>query len=426
MATLHPIFKEQGRIHSDVSGRLTESLSGIRVVKAYRAEERESGVFAGGARQLLENTLRGVTASSVLGLAASLLIGVIGAFVLYLGARAILAGELSVGGFFAYTVLLGFLIAPVLQVVGVGTQLTEALAGLERSRELLSEEPEAADPRRHRDLSGGLVGEIAFEHVDFAYGQGPLVLRDVSFRAVVGSVTALVGPSGAGKSTLIGLVAAFHAATAGRILVDGVDLSEVRLDSWRSHLGVVFQESFLFDGTLRENVAYSRPDAAEAEVERACGLAGVEDFARSLEQGYQTVVGERGVRLSGGQRQRVAIARAILADPKLLLLDEATSSLDSESEARIQEGLAWLMRGRTSFVIAHRLSTIRRADAILVLDEGRIVERGTHAELLAARGRYHQMYRRQHDLAANLFLAPGEGPSQGVEDPSDGTDTRIE
>jgi subfamily B ATP-binding cassette protein MsbA len=407
MTALRPIFRERSRIHSEVGGRLTESLSGIRVVKAYRAEAREEAVFAGGVGRLLDSVLRTLNTTSVLSLASSLLLGVIGAAVMYMGARSILASELSVGGFFTYTVLLGFLVGPVFQVVGIGTQLTEALAGLERSRELLAEPREDADPRRRLEI-GEPRGEVVFEHVDFAYEAGHPVLRDVSFHARPGSVTALVGPSGAGKSTLIGLIAAFHAPGSGRILVDGVDLSELRLASWRAHLGVVFQDTFLFDGTIRENVAFSRPDAPPAAVEEACRLAGVEEFAVGFERGYETVVGERGVKLSGGQRQRVAIARAILADPRLLLLDEATSSLDSESEARIQEGLAWLMRGRTSFVIAHRLSTIRRAHCILVLDEGRIVERGSHEELLAARGRYHAMYTRQHDLAANLFLAPGE------------------
>jgi subfamily B ATP-binding cassette protein MsbA len=407
MAKLRPIFRERSRIQSEVGGRLTESLSGIRVVKAYRAEARESAVFAHGVRRLLDSVLVTLNTASVLSLASSVLLGAIGASVMYLGARSILTGELSVGGFFTYTVLLGFLVGPVFQVVGVGTQLTEALAGLERVRELLSEPTEDADPGRTREIAAPR-GEVVFEHVDFAYEAGQPVLRDVSFHAEPGSVTALVGPSGAGKSTLIGLIAAFAAPSAGRILADGVDLAELRLGSWRAHLGVVFQDTFLFDGTIRENVAFSRPDAPAGAVEEACRLAGVADFADGFERGYETLVGERGVKLSGGQRQRVAIARAILAEPRLLLLDEATSSLDSESEARIQEGLAWLMQGRTSFVIAHRLSTIRRADCILVLDEGRIVERGTHQELLAKGGRYHAMYTRQHDLAANLFLAPGE------------------
>jgi len=414
LARLRPIFRERSRIESEVGGRLTESLSGIRVVKAYRAETRESAVFATGVRRLLASVLETLNIASVLSLASSLMLGALGASVMYLGARSILAGELSVGGFFTYTVLLGFLVGPALQVVGVGTQLTEALAGLERVRELLSEPLEDADPRRTREI-GEPRGEVVFEHVDFAYEAGRPVLRDVSFRAEPGSVTALVGPSGAGKSTLVGLIAAFAAPSSGRILVDGVDLSELRLSSWRAHLGVVFQETFLFDGTIRENVAFSRPGAPEGALEEACRLAGVEDFALGLERGYETVVGERGVKLSGGQRQRVAIARAILADPRLLLLDEATSSLDSESEARIQQGLAWLMQGRTSFVIAHRLSTIRRADCILVLDDGRIVERGTHEALLAAGGRYHAMYTRQHDLAANLFLAPGEESAAPAE-----------
>jgi subfamily B ATP-binding cassette protein MsbA len=352
---------------------------------------------------------------SALGLASTVLLGLVGSAVMYVGARQILAGTLTLGGFFTYTVFLGFLVAPIFQVVAIGTQLTEAAAGLERTREILGESMEDQDPRRTVTLPN-LAGDLAFEDVGFSYEAGKPVLEGVSFRATTGTVTALVGPSGAGKSTIIGLVAAFHAPTSGRVTVDGVDLSTVRLDSYRTRLGVVLQETFLFDGTIRENVAFTRPGATEAEILAACRIARVDEFAESFPKKYDTIVGERGVKLSGGQRQRVSIARAILADPRLLILDEATSSLDSESEAFIQEGLAHLMRGRTTFVIAHRLSTIRRADQILVVEGGRIVERGAHADLYAAKGRYYDMYTRQHGLEANLFLAPGEGASEPEDD----------
>jgi ABC-type multidrug transport system fused ATPase/permease subunit len=324
-----------------------------------------------------------------------------------------------VGAFFTYTMFLGFLVGPFFQIASIGTQLTEALAGLERTREILRERPEDEDPRRTVGLSR-VRGKIEFDRVGFAYAEGEPVLRDVSLRAGPGTVTALVGPSGAGKSTMIGLICAFHVPGSGRVLIDGVDLSTVRLDSYRRHLGVVLQETFLFDGTIRENIAFARPGAEAPRVLEAARLAHVDEFAKAFPDGYDTVVGERGVRLSGGQRQRVAIARAILADPRILILDEATSSLDSESEAFIQEGLAWLMKRRTTFVIAHRLSTIRRADQILVLEKGEIVERGTHEGLLEAGGRYHAMYTRQHGVVTNLFLAPGE-EARGAG--SDGAET---
>jgi ABC-type multidrug transport system fused ATPase/permease subunit len=405
---LRPIFRERGRLYAEVTGRLTESLGGVRVVKGYQAEPREAAVFAAGARRILDNVFRTLGTTSALSLASTVLLGLVGAGVMYVGATEILAGRMSVGAFFTYTVFLGFLVGPFFQVATIGAQLTEALAGLERTRELLAERPEDEDPRRSVPLASPR-GEVAFEGVGFAYPGGEPVLHDVSLRAAPGTATALVGPSGAGKSTTIGLVCAFHTPTSGRVLVDGVDLATVRLDSYRRHLGVVLQDTFLFDGTIRENVAFSRPTAREDEVLEACRIAHVGEFAEGFPDGYDTVVGERGVRLSGGQRQRVAIARAILADPRILILDEATSSLDSESEALIQQGLSWLMKGRTTFVIAHRLSTIRRADQILVLERGRVVERGTHAGLLAAGGRYREMYERQHGLESNLFLAPGEG-----------------
>jgi subfamily B ATP-binding cassette protein MsbA len=408
LSILRPIFRERGRIYGEVTGRLTESLGGIRVVKGYHGEAREETVFTSGVMRLLENVLRTLTATSVLGLSAAVLLGIMGAVVMYVGARQILAGELTLGGFFTYTMLLGFMVAPLFQMAAIGTQLTEAVAGLERTREVLSQQPEDQDPARTVVLPR-LRGEVVFEDVHFAYEENKPVLRGVSFRAEPGTATALVGPSGSGKSTIIGLVAAFHAPSSGRVLVDGFDLRTVRLDSYRTQLGVVLQDTFLFDGTIRENVAFSRPDASEEEVLAACRIARVDEFAEGFPQGYETIVGERGVKLSGGQRQRVSIARAVLADPRILILDEATSSLDTESEALIQEALAHLLRGRTTFVIAHRLSTIRRAEQILVVEGGQVVERGTHASLYAAGGRYLEMYTRQHGLQANLFLAPGEG-----------------
>ncbi len=417
--TIRPIFRERGKINAEVTARLTESLGGVRVVKGYHAEEREEGVFAAGVQRLLDNVLKTLTSTSVMSLSSTVMLGIVGAVVMYVGARQILAGTLTLGGFFTYTLFMGFLVAPIFQIVAIGTQLTEALAGLERTREILAEKPEDADPRRTVDLSA-ISGDIAFEDVKFAYEEGKEVLHGISFHAPPGSVTALVGPSGSGKTTIIGLVAAFHVPTSGVARIDGVDLSTVRLDSYRSALGVVLQETFLFDGTIQENVAFSRPEASEQDILRACRIARVDEFAEGFEKKYDTIVGERGVKLSGGQRQRVSIARAILADPRILILDEATSSLDSESEALIQEGLSFLMKGRTTFVIAHRLSTIRRSDQILVIEAGLISERGTHEALYAAHGRYYEMYTKQHGLERNLFLAPGEGdpkPRAEAEDP---------
>jgi ABC-type multidrug transport system fused ATPase/permease subunit len=404
--TIRPIFRERAKINAEVAGRLTESLGGVRVVKGYHAEEREHEVFAQGVQRLLRNVLRTLTATSVMSLSSATLMGVVGGIVMLMGARQIIAGKLTLGGFFTYTMFLGYLVAPLFQVVSIGTQITEAIAGLERTREVLGESPEDQDPRRTVTLRE-VRGDIAFEEVTFAYDPEKTVLQDISFHAPPGTVTALVGSSGSGKSTIIGLIAAFHNPNLGRVLVDGVDLSTVRLNSYRTHLGVVLQDSFLFDGTILENVAFSKPDATEHELLRACTIARVDEFAERFEKKYDTVIGERGVKLSGGQRQR-AIARAILADPRILILDEATSSLDSESEALIQDGLSYLMRGRTTFVIAHRLSTIRSADQILVVENGNIVERGTHQSLYALRGRYYDLYTKQHGVESNLFLAPGE------------------
>ena len=413
-ATIRPIFRERGKINAEVTGRLTESLGGVRVIKGYHAEQREERIFAKGVRRLLDNVMRTLTATSLMGLSASVLLGVVGAATMYVGGRQMAAHTLSPGSYFSYNFLLVFLIAPVMQVVSIGTQLTEALAGLERTQEIMGERPEDQDPNRSLELRD-IVGTVEFKNVTFSYEGTHDVLRDISFRSEPGTVTALVGSSGSGKSTTIGLISAFYVPSKGAVLVDGVDLSTVRLDSFRTRLGVVLQESFLFDGTIRENVAFSRPDATEEDVMRACRIARVDEFAESFADKYDTIVGERGVKLSGGQRQRISIARAILAEPRILILDEATSSLDSESEQMIQQGLSYLMQGRTTFVIAHRLSTIRRAEQIMVMEQGQIVERGTHAQLYAAHGRYYDLYARQHGVEENLFLAPGEGDSVAVD-----------
>ena len=413
-ATIRPIFRERGKINAEVTGRLTESLGGVRVVKGYHAEQREEKIFAKGVRRLLDNVMRTLTATSLMGLSASVLLGVVGAATMYVGGRQMAAHTLSPGSYFSYNFLLVFLIAPVMQVVSIGTQLTEALAGLERTQEIMGERPEDQDPKRSLELRD-IVGTVEFKNVTFSYDGTHDVLRDISFRSEPGTVTALVGSSGSGKSTTIGLISAFYVPSKGAVLVDGVDLSALRLDSFRTRLGVVLQESFLFDGTIRENVAFSRPDATEEDVMRACRIARVDEFAESFADKYDTIVGERGVKLSGGQRQRISIARAILAEPRILILDEATSSLDSESDQMIQQGLSYLMQARTTFVIAHRLSTIRRADQIMVMEQGQIVERGTHAQLYAAHGRYYDLYTRQHGVEENLFLAPGEGDSVAVD-----------
>ena len=405
---IRPIFRERGKITAEVTGRLTESLAGVRVVKGYHAEAQEARVFAGGVQRLLENVFRSLTAISLMSLSATVLMGVVGAVVMFLGSRQVFAGTLTLGEFTMFTAFLAFLVAPVFQVVGIGTQLTEALAGLDRTQEVLHERPEDEDTRRNRSI-GSIQGVVSFQHVTFAYDEAKPVLHDVSFESRPGTATALVGPSGSGKSTIISLIAAFHAPTEGVVQVDGTDLSTVSLNAYRTQLGVVLQDTFLFDGTIRENVAFSRPGAAEEEILEACRIAHVDEFAERFDKQYDTIVGERGVKLSGGQRQRVSIARAILANPRILILDEATSSLDSESEAAIQAGLAYLMEGRTTFVIAHRLSTIRRAEQILVVEQGRIVERGTHQSLYDLGGRYYDLYTRQHGVDANLFLAPGEG-----------------
>ena len=406
--TIRPIFRERAKINAEVTGRLTESLGGVRVVKGYHAEESEAEVFATGAHRLLANVISSLTAQSMMALASTSVLGVVGALIMYLGAHQVVAHRLTTGGYVQFVAFLAFMVAPIAGLVSIGTQLTEALAGLDRTTEILAEREEDADPKRRIDL-GSLRGEVRFDDVVFEYEPNKPVLHGISFDSQPGTVTALVGSSGSGKSTIISLICGFHTASAGEIDVDGIDLATVKLSSFREQLGVVLQETFLFDGTIAENVRFSRPGATEAQLLEACRIARVDEFAERFPEGYDTIVGERGVKLSGGQRQRISIARAILADPRILILDEATSSLDSESEAMIQGGLSFLMRGRTTFVIAHRLSTIRKADQILVVEQGNIVERGTHESLYASGGRYFDLYTRQHGLEMNLFLAPGEG-----------------
>lgn len=406
--TIRPIFRERAKITAEVTGRLTESLGGVRVVKGYHAEASEANVFAGGVHRLLANVISSLTAQSLMSLASTAVIGIVGALVMFLGAHEVVAGRLTTGGYVTYTMFLAFMTIPIVQLVSIGTQLTEALAGLDRTHEILAESEEDSEPVRVHNLAT-IRGEIAFCDVTFAYDPGKPVLHGISFDSKPGTVTALVGSSGSGKSTIISLVCGFHTATTGQVLVDGIDLATIRLSSYRQQLGVVLQETFLFDGTIRENILFSRPNATEEQLMEACHIARVDEFAERFPEKYDTVVGERGVKLSGGQRQRLSIARAILADPRVLILDEATSSLDSESEAMIQHGLSYLMQGRTTFVIAHRLSTIRRAEQILVVEQGEIVERGTHESLYALGGRYYDLYTRQHGLETNLFLAPGEG-----------------
>jgi ABC-type multidrug transport system fused ATPase/permease subunit len=406
--TIRPIFRERGKINAEVTGRLTESLGGVRVIKGYHAEVREASVFTVGVLRLLDNVMKSMTATSLMSMAATTVLGIVGAMVMLLGGHLALQNRMDDGTYIQYTMFLAFMIAPVIQVVNIGTQLTEAVAGIDRTMEILSEKDEFTDSSRVVKLTE-ITGQVKFDDVEFAYEPEKPVLHGISFTSEPGTVTALVGSSGSGKSTIISLICAFHTPVTGKVLVDGIDLATVELSSYRSQLGVVLQESFLFDGTIRENIMFSRPEATEEQFRFACHTACVDEFAERFPEGYDTIVGERGVKLSGGQRQRLSIARALLAEPRILILDEATSSLDSESEAMIQTGLAELMRGRTTFVIAHRLSTIRRAEQILVVEQGRIVERGNHAQLFALGGRYFDLYTRQHGLEANLFLAPGEG-----------------
>ena len=406
---LRPIFRERSVITADVTGRLTETIGGIRIVKVYTAEPREREVFAKGVDRLFRNIAATITGTSATAALSVAIIGALGVLLMMIGGRDVLAGRMTVGELVQYVFFIGLVAAPLVSIASIGTQLTEALAGLDRIRELrdMKTEDQEDASKRHVPV---LQGRVEFENVWFEYEPGVPVLRDVSFTAPSGTTTALVGSSGGGKSTLISLVMAFAEPNQGRVQIDGTPLSELKLHEYRRHLGVVLQDNFLFDGTVRENIAFTRPDATKESVEEVAKIAYVDEFVSRFPDGYDTIVGERGVKLSGGQRQRVAIARAILADPRILILDEATSSLDSESEQLIQEGLRRLRAGRTTFVIAHRLSTITSADQILVLEKGEIVERGTHTELLAAGGRYRELYERQHHVETNRFINPGEDP----------------
>ncbi len=404
---LRPLFRERGKINAEVTGRLAESLGGIRIVKAYSAERRESIVFARGAHRLFRNVARSMVGVSGVTAFSTVIVGGIGVILILVGGRAIINGQMTLGDFFMYIFFTALVAAPLVEIASIGTQITEAFAGLDRIRELKQMATEDEDDAERATLAE-IAGEIAFADVSFEYNDDAPVLKHVSFRAPAGSTTALVGSSGSGKSTLISLVMAFNRPLAGTVTVDGRDLASVRLRDYRTQLGVVLQDNFLFDGTIADNIAFAHPHATRAQIVEASRIAHCEEFIDGFADGYDTIVGERGVKLSGGQRQRVAIARAILAGPKILILDEATSSLDSESEALIQDGLQSLRRGRTTFVIAHRLSTIRSADQILVLEAGEIVERGTHEELLAAAGRYKQLYDKQYNFERNQFINPGE------------------
>jgi len=415
-STLRPLFKERGKITGEVIGRLTEALGGIRVVKSYTAEKREEIVFTEGAHRLFRNIAKSMTGVSATTAGSTVIIGVIGVLMIWLGGKAILAGQMTLGDLIMYIFFIGLVAAPLVSIASIGTQITEAFAGLDRIREIL-DMPTETDEDQSRASIERLKGDVAFEDVSFEYNPGVPVLNHVSFTAAAGTTTALVGSSGSGKSTLISLVMAFNRPTAGRILVDGRDLAGVRLGEYRSQLASVLQENFLFDGTIVENVGYAKPGASREEIIEACRVAHCDEFIKAFPQGYDTVVGERGIKLSGGQRQRVSIARAILANPRVLILDEATSSLDSESEEMIQDGLRNLRAGRTTFVIAHRLSTIRSSDQILVLEGGVIVERGTHAELLSANGRYRQLYDKQYRFETDRFINPGEDFTPEPEKP---------
>ncbi|HEY6091004.1 MAG TPA: ABC transporter ATP-binding protein [Gemmatimonadales bacterium] len=404
---LRPLFRERGKINADVTGRLAETLGGIRIVKAYRSERSERLVFARGAHKLFRNVATTMTGVSGVGAFAQFVIGAISIVMILLGGRAVLSQSMTLGQLVQYVFFVGLVALPLINIASIGTQITEAFAGLDRIHELRRMTTEDAEDAT-REPQGTIRGDVAFERVTFAYKPGVPVLKDVSFRAPAGSTTALVGSSGSGKSTLVSLVLAFNRPEQGRVLVDGRDLNSIRLADYRTQLGVVLQDNFLFDGTIAENIAFARPHASRAEIEAVARIAHCDEFIEQFDEKYDTVVGERGVKLSGGQRQRISIARAILADPRILVLDEATSSLDSESESKIQDGLRALRRGRTTFVIAHRLSTIRSADQILVLEGGQIVERGTHEELLVANGRYKQLYDKQYHFERDRFINPGE------------------
>jgi len=404
---LRPLFRDRGKITAEVTGRLNQSLGGVRVVKTYTAERREDIVFTKGAHKLFRNIAKSMTGVSAVGSFSSVVIGAVGVVVVIIGGHAIVNQRMTTGQLLQYVIFTGVMAMPIIQMASIGTQITEAFAGLDRIREILATTREDAEDAARPPL-GNLRGDIEFDNVWFEYNPGVPVLKAINLRATAGSTTALVGSSGSGKSTLLSLVMAFNRPTQGAIRVDGRDLSTLRLAEYRAHLGVVLQDNFLFDGTVAQNIAYGSPSATREDVVRVSRIAHADEFIDGFEQKYDTVVGERGVRLSGGQRQRIAIARAILADPRVLLLDEATSSLDSESEMLIQDGLRSLRRGRTTFVIAHRLSTIRSADQILVIENGEVVERGSHETLIALAGRYKQLYDKQYNFERDRFVNPGE------------------
>jgi ABC-type multidrug transport system fused ATPase/permease subunit len=417
-ARLRPLFRERSVINAEVTGRLAESIGGVRILKVYVAEKREERLFGEGVTRLLDNVKKSITGTSLVGAGATLIVGAIGVIMTIVGGRAILDGSMTLGGLVMYIFFIGLVAMPLIQIANVGTQISEAFAGLDRIREIrdmATEDEQDAD----REQMGEVAGRVEFRDVRFSYVPGVPVLKGVSFVSNAGSTTALVGSSGSGKSTLIGLVMAFNRPESGDILVDGRDLAGIRLRDYRSQLGVVMQDNFLFDGTVRENIAFARPEATDEEVREVSRIAHCDEFVNGFPQGYDTIVGERGVKLSGGQRQRVAIARAILADPRILILDEATSSLDSESEAMIRDGLQSLRHGRTTFVIAHRLSTIESSDQILVLEDGQIVERGTHRDLLLLNGRYRQLYDKQYGMERDRFINPGEDFTPETASPLD-------
>lgn len=413
---LRPIFRERGELNSQVSGRLGEALGGVRVVKSYTAEKREDLIFAKGAHKLFRNVAQTITATSAVGAGAGVLFGAISVVLLLIGGNAILDGTMTLGDFVSYIFFTALVAGPMVQISNIGTQITEAFAGLDRIHELRSMTTETEADKSRKPLKD-VRGDVEFDNVEFEYREGLPVLRGVSFKAPAGSTTALVGSSGSGKSTTIGLVMAFQRPTRGRILIDGQNLEDISLHDYRSHLGIVLQDNFLFDGTVADNIGYGNPDSSREAILEAGRIAHCDDFVKDFPEGYDTIVGERGVKVSGGQRQRIAIARAILADPSILILDEATSSLDSESESLIQDGLERLRSGRTTFVIAHRLSTIRSADQILVLENGEVVERGSHEELIARDGRYKELHDRQYRWERNRFINPGEDFTPELEKP---------
>ncbi len=404
---LRPIFRERSVITADVTGRLTETIGGIRLIKVYTAEEREREVFRRGAQRLFENIAKTITGTSATGTLSLAVVGLISTVMLVIGGKDLIAGRWTIGDFISYTLFVAMVTLPLIQIASIGTQMTEAFAGLDRIRDLRDMATEDQEDTRKLPVPA-VVGRVEFDNVWFEYETDVPVLKGVTFTAPAGTTTALVGSSGSGKSTLISLIMAFAQPQKGRILIDTESLADLKMRDYRRHLGVVMQDNFLFDGTVRENISFTKPGATDAEVEDVAKIANAHEFISGFPQGYDTIVGERGVKLSGGQRQRVAIARAILANPRVLILDEATSSLDSESEQMIQEGLRRLRAGRTTFVIAHRLSTITSADQILVLEAGKIVERGTHAELLALGGRYRDLYNRQYQFEVDQFINPGE------------------